>query len=61
MSSSNSSLEDFVRVAAQVRGLAIDEAWVAAVAMHLQRLLEASTVVGESELNSNEPAWRFEP
>jgi hypothetical protein len=61
MSSSNPSLEDFVRGAAQARGLPIDDAWVSAVAMHLQRLLDASAVVEESGLSSNEPAWRFEP
>lgn len=59
--SCSEGLEDYVRVVAALRGLTIDEAWVPAVTMHLQRLIDASQIVERSELKSQDLAPRFEP
>ncbi len=57
----SSEVAEYVRVVASLRGLAIEEAWVPAVTVHLSRLLEAAQIVERSEMKSQDLAPRFEP
>ena len=59
--SPSSNLEQFVRIGSESLGLPVEEAWVAAIASHLKRLLDASAVVEASEARSDDLAPRFEP
>ena len=59
--SSSEGLADYVRMVAALRGLPIEEAWIPAVTLHLQRLLDASQVVEQSRFKSLDLAPRFEP
>lgn len=61
MSSSDEQLADFVRAAAALRGLSIDESWRPAVAQHLKRLLEAAQFLDAAGSQSQDLAPRFEP
>jgi hypothetical protein len=50
-----------LRALARARGIEIDDAWLPAVELHLQRLLAAAREVEASELQSQELAPKFEP
>ena len=59
--SSSEPLGEALRVLARARGIAIDEAWLPSVELHLKRLLEAAQAVDASELQSSDLAPKFEP
>ena len=59
--SSSEPLGEHLRALARARGIAIDEAWLAGVELHLTRLLDAARVVEASELQSQDLAPKFEP
>ena len=59
--SSSEGLAEYVRAVGRVRRIPIEEEWVADVAYHLKKLLNASALVEQSTLTSQDLAPRFEP
>lgn len=59
--SSSEALREQVRLLAGLQGIALEEQWIAAIELHLRRLLDARSALDESRLNAQEMAPRFEP
>lgn len=59
--SRSDDLEELVRVNARILNLPIEEAWVPAISLHLERLLAAAAVLDQSGFQSNDFAPRFDP
>jgi hypothetical protein len=58
---SSSEIEQLAAALAKSRGIPLEAAWLPAVAMHLQRLIDADKIVREAKSASVDIAPRFEP
>ncbi len=58
---SSSELETLVAALARMRGIPADPQWIPAIAMHLQRLIDASDIVEQANAEAVDLAPRFEP
>lgn len=57
----SSELEKLVVELARMSGIPADPQWIPAIAMHLQRLVDASNIVEQANADSVNLAPRFEP
>ncbi len=57
----SSEVEKLVNELAKMLGIPVDPQWIPAIAMHLQRLIDASKIVEQAKADSVDIAPRFQP